>query len=261
MDMNGIPNVAEAFQKAGITALVYDPRSVGFSDGEPRNDVDPYKQIEDYFDAITCLSNLPGVDKNRIAIWGISLSAAVALCVTAHDPRVKAAIAICPALQYTYDPQKITKVVAKCIQDRESQVKGNPPLYVPMLDKTGDNPAGFQLGYEREKAVKFLESGVELAPNFVNRTTIQSYHRLLRWRPATIFEGLKDTPVLFIVPENDKLCPADVQIQHYAALQCPKTCFVEKGKGHMDVLDGESFQRLMDLQLEFVQNTFGSPTP
>jgi pimeloyl-ACP methyl ester carboxylesterase len=256
MDMNGIPNVAEAFQKANITALIYDPRSVGFSDGEPRNDVDPYKQIEDYFDAITCLCNLPGVDKNRIAIWGISLSAAVALCATTYDPRVKVAIAICPALQYIYDPQKMTKVVTKCIQDRESQIKGNPPLYIPMLDKIGSNPAGFQLGYEGDKAVKFLESGVVLAPNFVNRTTIQSYHRLLRWRPASIFQDLKDTPVLFIVPENDNLCPADVQMQHFQALQCPKRCIVEKGKGHMDILDGDNFQVLMDLQLDFVRDAF-----
>lgn len=258
--MNGLPSIAEALQQANITALVYDPRSIGLSDGEPRNDIDPQKQIEDYFDAITYLSNLSNVDKSRIAVWGISLSAAVALCAAAHDPRVKAVIAVCPALQYNYDSNKISKVVAKCIHDRESQIKGNPPLYLPMFDKSGGNPAGFEFGYGREKAAKFVESGIELSPNFVNRTTIQSYHRLLRWHPSPIFQQQKDTPVLFIVPENDELCPAEVQLQQYEALQCPKKCHIEKGKGHMDVLDGESFEPLMKLHLKFLQDAFSSRT-
>ena len=36
-----VSEVAEQFQAASITALIYDPRTLGLSDGEPRNDIDP----------------------------------------------------------------------------------------------------------------------------------------------------------------------------------------------------------------------------
>ena len=36
-----------------MTALVYDARSIGLSDGLPRNDLDPQKMAEDNHDAVT----------------------------------------------------------------------------------------------------------------------------------------------------------------------------------------------------------------
>lgn len=32
------PQIGRWFQKEGVTALVYDNRTIGMSDGEPRND-------------------------------------------------------------------------------------------------------------------------------------------------------------------------------------------------------------------------------
>jgi hypothetical protein len=34
-----LPDIAKWFQEHGITCLLYDPRGIGASDGEPRNDV------------------------------------------------------------------------------------------------------------------------------------------------------------------------------------------------------------------------------
>lgn len=45
--------VAAWFQHHGLTVLVYDPRTVGESDGEPRSDLDQRKLIEDMHDAVT----------------------------------------------------------------------------------------------------------------------------------------------------------------------------------------------------------------
>ena len=75
-----IPEVAEAFQLAGITALIYDPRNTGMSEGQPRNEIDPMKQIEDYSDAATFLGTLSIVDPNCIGFWGMSFSATIAVC-------------------------------------------------------------------------------------------------------------------------------------------------------------------------------------
>lgn len=65
--MVNLPDVAEGFQRAGITALIYNPRTTGLSDGMPRNGMDPMKQVENYSDALTFLADHPMVDRNRIA--------------------------------------------------------------------------------------------------------------------------------------------------------------------------------------------------
>ena len=44
---------AEVFAAAGLGALVFDNRNFGASDGEPRQEIDPWQQVRDYRDAIT----------------------------------------------------------------------------------------------------------------------------------------------------------------------------------------------------------------
>ena len=44
---------AEVFCDAGFCALVYDNRNLGASDGEPRQEIDPWAQVRDYRHAIT----------------------------------------------------------------------------------------------------------------------------------------------------------------------------------------------------------------
>lgn len=48
-----LPDLAATFQSQGYNALIYDPRSIGDSDGLPRNLIDPLQQAEDL--AGTCL--------------------------------------------------------------------------------------------------------------------------------------------------------------------------------------------------------------
>ena len=44
---------AEAFAGAGLAVVVFDNRSFGASDGEPRQEIDPWAQVRDYRTAIT----------------------------------------------------------------------------------------------------------------------------------------------------------------------------------------------------------------
>src|ERR1700738_5067190 len=89
---------AEAFAQAGLAALVFDNRNFGASDGEPRQEIDPWLQTRDYRDAITWASSLPEVDPDRIGIWGSSYSGAHVLVVGAIDRRVKAVVSQVPLI-------------------------------------------------------------------------------------------------------------------------------------------------------------------
>ena len=44
---------AEGFAAAGLASLVFDNRNFGASDGEPRQEIDPWAQVRDYRHAIT----------------------------------------------------------------------------------------------------------------------------------------------------------------------------------------------------------------
>jgi hypothetical protein len=48
-----VDKIAAWFGRDGVTALVYDARTLGASDGLPRSDLDPQKMAEDNSDAVT----------------------------------------------------------------------------------------------------------------------------------------------------------------------------------------------------------------
>ena len=89
---------AEAFAAAGLGALVFDNRNFGASDGEPRQEIDPWEQVRDYRHAITYATTLPEVDAERIGIWGSSYSGGHVLVVGAIDERLNEASYIVPGL-------------------------------------------------------------------------------------------------------------------------------------------------------------------
>ena len=48
-----LDSFAEVFAAAGLNVLVFDNRCFGASDGEPRQEIDPWAQVRDYRHAIT----------------------------------------------------------------------------------------------------------------------------------------------------------------------------------------------------------------
>src|SRR5262249_33910931 len=82
-----LDSVAEVFAGAGLNALVFDTRNFGASDGEPRQEIDPWAQVRDYRNAITYAITLPEVDPRRIGIWGSSYSGGHVMVVAAIDRR------------------------------------------------------------------------------------------------------------------------------------------------------------------------------
>ena len=77
---------AELFAQAGIASIVYDHRNLGASDGEPRQEIDPWAQINGYRDAITYAETLPETDAARIGVFGSSYSGGHVLVVGALLP-------------------------------------------------------------------------------------------------------------------------------------------------------------------------------
>ncbi|KAI1415347.1 DltD N-terminal domain protein [Hypoxylon sp. FL1857] len=252
-----LPKVAQYFQKEGITALVYDPRSVGSSDGSPRNNIDPALQTADYHDALTYLKSNVRIDSSRIAFWGFSFSGAVALAAAALDTRVRLVLAVCPLTTWDLSASKRRSVLSKAMQDRESQLSGNPPFRIPMITEKGENPAGFGIGVgkaELDSVIHFQER----LPDLELHTSIQTYYNITAWSPFKMLRLLSSTPVMLITPEHDRISPAVQQKELiFNRIDGPKRMYLVYGRGHMDVLDGETFFSTMAAQLEFINQHFG----
>ena len=94
-----------------------------------------------------------------------------------------------------------------------------------------------------------VKNGKEIAPNHVNRTTIQTYYEILMWQPVSLWRHLSPTPIMFVVPELDALSPAKAQLWHYDNLLAPKRLHVEPGVGHDEILVGEHLAALTRTQI------------
>lgn len=173
-----IPMVADryarAFAEAGISALVYDHRNLGISDGEPRQEINPWIQSRGYRDAVTYASTLPDHDPARIGLWGDSYTGGEVFLVAACDPRCRVVVAQCPVFGPALPPTEPSEDAFEEIRTtlREGDVSGLPE------DVTGPVPvvSADQLGtpslLEPIQAFRwFVDYGGRHGSGWVNRAT------------------------------------------------------------------------------------------
>jgi alpha/beta superfamily hydrolase len=82
-----MPWYGKFFEDPGCATLRFDYRRFGESSGEPRQHINPWDPIEDYRNALTFAETLPGIDRKRTGVWGISYSGGHVLVTAALDSR------------------------------------------------------------------------------------------------------------------------------------------------------------------------------
>lgn len=222
----------------------------------PRNNINPAEQAEDYHDALTFLKSDQRIDKDRIAYWGFSFSGAVALAAAALDKRAKLVVAVSPLTRWDLDPGRRRSVMSKAMQDRESRLSGNTAYSIPMITEEGENPAGYGSGIGPNELSLVMEAR-EKIPNFNMNTTIQTYYNIMAWSPFKTLIFVQPTPVLLVTAEDDQISPAANQREMiYNQVEGPKSMHLVPSRGHMNLLDGESFAPVMDVQVDFIHQYF-----
>ncbi|APA08510.1 hypothetical protein sscle_04g032800 [Sclerotinia sclerotiorum 1980 UF-70] len=248
-----VPEIAQRFQSRGYNALIYDARGIGESDGLPRNQIDPLQQSEDLSDILTHISSLPNVDSSRLMLWGMSLGATVSACTAAVDRRVKVLIMVGPVFSF-FQPGKREKAMALAIRDRQSQLRGNEASTVALFNSKGENPLGFggSGGPGGVEAYNFISAAIDRGqPNFHNRITLQSFQKLIMFRPKVLLDMIQAAS-LMIVPELDNVSSPDEQVEAFGLLPSPKKLYMAKGKEHANVVSGEGSEETLDVMMEFM---------
>jgi fermentation-respiration switch protein FrsA (DUF1100 family) len=232
---------AEAFAGAGLAALVYDNRNFGASDGEPRQEIDPWAQVRDYRTAITYATTRQEVDADRIGIFGSSYSGGHVLVVGAIDRRVKCVVSQVPLVSGHANFRALVRAdfiagfQAQFNADREARFRGEPPAMVPVVDEDPLAPSALPTA---DSYKWFTETHASRAPSWRNETTLRSVEMFTEYEPGTYLPWISPTPLLMMPAENDVLTPTDIAIAGYANAHEPKKLVILPG-GHFDAyVDG-----------------------
>lgn len=260
-----LPDVAEWFHAHGYNVLLYDPRSVGTSDGLPRNQIDPLQMAQDLSDIVTYVSGLHSVAPRHILLWGMSFGGMVSGCTAAVDARPCAVVMVAPLFSFI-KPERRRNTFAQVIRDRVSQLRGNEPLSLPPFNSRGENIAGFggAGGPGGLEAYNLMRAAAELgaAAGFRDRITLQTFHKLALARPAELLDMVDDrTAVMMVVPELDDISDPAEQKAAFGRLGTTSSSLrrlhVAEDKGHLTVMTGEGSHRLLEEMHAFFKEAVG----
>ncbi|KAI1163865.1 DltD domain-containing protein [Nemania serpens] len=251
-----LPEVAEGFHARGYNVLLYDARSVGGSEGQPRNLINPLQMAEDLSDIYTCVSRLSTVDSRSIVLWGMSFGGAVSATCAAVDRRAKAVIMMCPLFSYVKAEQaRVDRAFMQVVRDRVSQLRGNEAASIQPFTPDGDNGIGMggAGGPGGVEAYQLMRAAIDKgAAGFRDRIALQTYQKLALFRP-TQYLDMVAVPTLLVIPESDDISPPQEQLDAFEKIRAPKKVHWAKGKTHLNVVSGEGSAALLDMMDEFIR--------
>jgi hypothetical protein len=206
----------QVFCDAGLAVLVYDHINCGASEGLPRRELDPIKQQRGYKDAITFLAAHPGVDAERIGIWGTSYSGGHVLAVGAADRRVRCVVSQAMTISGRDNtiarntPAQVVDLHRRLAEDRLGQARGEPPVVVQAFADDSDTVAYMTKLPEEHRGP------------WRNEITLRSWEHYAEYEPAAFIERISPRPLLMIVPTGDTMTPASDALAAYERALEPK---------------------------------------
>lgn len=252
----GLEHYANAFAEVGVAALLVDTRGFGLSDGEPRSQINVWGEARDYLAALDYLETLNDVDSDRIAIWGDSLSSAVAAVVTAVDERVSAAILQVPGLgdevktpepdSGRFDQIKNT-ILQGDFDSFDRKVIGPLPVVADQMSEP--------CFLETQSAFDwFTTFGNQPGTGWRNEATVLRLDTPVSFSPQVCVPSII-VPILMVVADVDEMpgCDADVS-RHMLTTTRGPTDLISLHEGHFGALypDTDDFKRVIEHEREFL---------
>ncbi|ATD72067.1 MULTISPECIES: alpha/beta hydrolase [Gordonia] len=237
---SGLAPFAQRFSEAGLAVFAFDYRGFGLSDGQPRQQISLERQADDYRAAIVAAKKQPGVDPNRVILWGVSQSGGHALTVASGRLDIAAVISVIPLVnglaagRVAYDQvggAAIARSTASAVASAVSSKLGRGPKMMRVVGEPGDRDAALT-------APGFLESYLAIAgPSWRNEVDASVGLEIGGFR-ADKHVGDLDAPVLVQIADYDSAAPpqaaaktafkARAEVRHYPC-------------DHFDVFEGNDW--------------------
>jgi fermentation-respiration switch protein FrsA (DUF1100 family) len=245
----GLDAYAVRFAEAGFAVMPFTYRHFGDSEGVPRQLLDIGRQHGDWFAALRFARSLPGVDADRVAIWGSSFGGGHAIEIAAADHAVAAAVAQCP---FTDGPSSVRalglrsalKLTPRLALDLLAAATGRPSaVLAPAVGRPGDG--AFMTAPDAEPGyLALVPSGF----GFVNGVAARAIPRLATYRPGRAAKRVR-CPILYCVCDADSVAPSARTVAY--AAQSPRGEIRRYPTGHFDIYVGDAFERAVADQVEF----------
>lgn len=144
---SGLAPFATALAAAGLDVFVFDYRGFGASGGHPRQTVSVSGQQEDYRAAMTAAGKQPGVDADRIVLWGVSLAGGHVLAAAVGREDVVAVVSLTPLVDgraagrhalASHPKSALAKSTLAGVRSKVAGVRGKAPVMMAVVGKSGD---------------------------------------------------------------------------------------------------------------------------
>jgi pimeloyl-ACP methyl ester carboxylesterase len=238
---------AERLCAAGFGVLVYDHRNFGASEGEPRQEVDPWGQVWDFRRALDWLEGRADVDPERLGLWGSSFSGGEAIILAACDERVCAAVANVPLAGFPGVEYADTSVEFAAIRDwvlaNPNSLDRNQEAVVgpfAVVEEAGNDLTPYLP--QPESAEWFLRYAARPGSTWQNRITLRNaFAGTPRFDPGLCVAHVAPTPLLLVVASEDRLAATDVTFDAFARAGEPKRLVTIEGH-HFVPYEGAGFE-------------------
>ncbi|MFJ9316482.1 alpha/beta hydrolase [Pimelobacter simplex] len=251
---------AEAFAAAGLHAVTFDYRGFGASDGTPRQVVSLAGQVADLHAAADAARRLPGVDADRVVLWGVSLGGGHVVSVAAERSDVAAVVSVVPMVDGLAAARLATRhhsagqLLASTGRGLASAVRrkaGRGPSMIPVVAHPGE-PGALTLSgaYEDYHAIA--------GPTWRNEIAADVVLELGTRAPAKAASAL-EVPWLVQVADFDRSAPPHAtmkaafagraEVRHYPG-------------DHFDLFAGKPFHEpAVEHAVHFLRRHVGAATP
>lgn len=255
----GLDGYARAFQDAGFAALAFDYRSFGESGGVPRNVIDVDAQLDDWRAAIGFARGCPGVDPDRVVVWGTSFGGGHALSLAADPPPgVVAAVAQCPftdgiASAAATSPISSIRVGWRALRDLIAKAAGRPPVMVATSGPP--HSAALMTAHDAESGFAALVPA-EVQARFSNEVAARIGLSIIVYRPGRQAAKIA-IPIFAAICLNDTVAPPRAAQRQIA--RAPQAEIKTYDTGHFAIYLNPWHDRAVADQVAFMRRTVLEP--
>ena len=224
----------------------YDYVGFGKSEGK-RNRHRPLEQAQNTYDALTYMQTVPGIDPERLAIYGTSFGCANGIWVTAPDERVKClvtSVGVTDGYEWMRSIRRPWEWLAfkdRVLKEAQKRVVSGEGTLVPNGEIMLRDPESQRQRDMHAQAGHTFQS---------EERDIESAEAVMRYRPDWVVDKISPRPVLMIYAEHDNLVPPVQQLSAYEKCGEPKKLVMLPKSGHYDSYE---FRNTVTCQITYTE--------